>query len=61
MLSLLMMAKHGDKDSMEILIRENTALIHSVIKRFIGRGVESEDLFQLGCIGFVKAVRGYDE
>lgn len=61
MLSLLMKAKHGDKDSMETLIRENTALIHSVIKRFIGRGVESEDLFQLGSIGFVKAVRGYDE
>ena len=61
MLALLLKAKHGDKDSMDKLIRDNMALIHSITKRFIGRGVESEDLFQLGCIGFVKAVRGYDE
>ena len=61
MLSLLLKAKNGDKDAMEKLISDNSALIHSVIKRFYGRGVELEDLYQLGSIGFVKAVRGFDE
>ena len=39
---------------------ENTGLIYSVIKRFLGRGVESDDLYQLGCLGFLKAVDGFD-
>lgn len=61
MLSLIIKAKNGDKEAMNRLVYENSALIHSIVKRFIGRGVEGEDLYQLGCIGFVKAVRGYDE
>ena len=43
-----------------MLVTENTGLIWSVTRRFIGRGVESDDLFQLGCLGFIKAVDGFD-
>lgn len=54
-------AKSGDKDAMEQLIVENSGLIWSVCRRFWGRGVEKDDLYQLGCVGFMKAVAGYDE
>lgn len=49
-----------DSVVMEQLLRNNAALIWSVVHRFTGRGCEQEDLFQLGCIGFVKAVQGFD-
>ena len=45
---------------MQQLIEENTGLIWSIAKRFIGRGTEIDDLFQLGCLGFLKAVEGFD-
>ncbi len=54
------LAKAGDERSREELITENSGLIWSVARRFIGRGVESEDLYQLGCLGFLKAVEGFD-
>jgi len=60
-LETIQSAKSGDKSSMDKLVRENTPLIWSVVRRFMGRGCEAEDLFQLGCIGFIKAVQGYDE
>ncbi len=50
----------GDTSAGETLILENNGLIWSVIRRFTGRGVESDDLYQLGCIGFLKAVEGFD-
>ncbi len=53
-------ASKGDRQSMNRLIEENTALIWSIARRFFGRGVEADDLFQLGSIGFIKAVYGYD-
>ena len=43
-----------------MLVTENTGLIWSVVKRFMGRGVETDDLYQLGCLGFLKAVEGFD-
>ena len=49
-----------DKKAMEKLIEENIGLIWSIIKRFIGRGYEIEDLYQIGCIGFIKAIRRFD-
>lgn len=49
-----------DSEMMEQLLRENAPLIWSIVHRFTGRGCEQEDLFQLGCIGFVKAVQGFD-
>ncbi len=59
-LQLLIRAKAGDKDSQELLVQENTGLVHSIVKRFSGRGQETEDLFQIGCIGLIKAVQRFD-
>lgn len=57
---LIRLAQQGDKEASEQLITENAGLIWSVTRRFIGRGTESEDLYQLGCLGFIKAVEGFD-
>ena len=57
---LITLAQAGDRRASEALIAENTGLIWAVAKRFIGRGTESEDLYQLGCLGFLKAVEGFD-
>ena len=57
---LIALAQRGDREAGEALIRENSGLIWSVAKRFLGRGTESEDLYQLGCLGFLKAVEGFD-
>ena len=57
---LIANSQAGSKDAKELLIKENTGLIWSVARRFIGRGVESDDLYQLGCLGFLKAVDGFD-
>lgn len=43
------------------LIEDNVRLVHSCCKRFVGRGIEYEDIFQVGCIGLVKAADGFDE
>ena len=58
--SLIKRAQQGDKDAAETLVRENAGLIWSVAKRFLGRGAEADDLYQLGCLGFIKAVDGFD-
>ena len=58
--SLIKRAQQGDKDASETLVRENAGLIWSVAKRFLGRGTEADDLYQLGCLGFIKAVDGFD-
>ncbi|MCI8597445.1 MAG: SigB/SigF/SigG family RNA polymerase sigma factor [Lachnospiraceae bacterium] len=57
---LILRLQEGDKEAREILIEENMGLIHHVVKRFLGRGVEAEDLFQIGAIGLVKAVDRFD-
>lgn len=57
---LIERAQQGDKAASEQLVTENSGLIWSVAKRFIGRGTEAEDLYQLGCVGFLKAVEGFD-
>lgn len=54
-------AKAGDKQAAEMLIKENSGLIWSVARRFFGRGTEADDLYQLGCVGFLKAIDGFDE
>lgn len=58
--ALLERAQQGDESACERVLSENTGLIWSVVKRYSGRGVETEDLYQLGCLGFLKAVRGFD-
>ncbi len=57
---LIRRVQNGDRDAGDVLISENSGLIWSVAKRFIGRGTEVEDLYQLGCLGFIKAVDGFD-
>ncbi|MBQ7623675.1 MAG: sigma-70 family RNA polymerase sigma factor, partial [Clostridia bacterium] len=49
-----------DENALSEFTEKNKPLIYSIVKRFSGRGAETEDLFQLGCIGFIKAVRDYD-
>lgn len=58
--ALLDAARSGDPAACEKILLENDRLIWSIVKRYTGRGVETEDLFQLGCIGFLKALQGYD-
>lgn len=53
--------QQGNKDSLNQLIEENTGLVWAVVKRFIGYGVETDDLFQIGCMGLIKAVMGFDK
>jgi RNA polymerase sporulation-specific sigma factor len=57
---LIARAKSGDRDAGEQLIEENSGLIWSIVRRFLGRGTEADDLYQLGCLGFMKAVEGFD-
>lgn len=57
---LIVLSQAGDKDASEQLIMENSGLIWSVARRFLGRGAEADDLYQLGCLGFLKAVEGFD-
>lgn len=57
---LLRRAKAGDRDAGEALVVGNSGLIWSIARRYFGRGVDPEDLFQLGCLGFLKAVEGFD-
>lgn len=60
-LTLLRKAREGDRNAAERVVTENSGLIWSVARRYFGRGVDPEDLFQLGCVGFLKAVQGFDE
>lgn len=57
---LIQQAQSGDREACEALVTENSGLIWAVARRFIGRGVEADDLYQLGCLGFLKAVEGFD-
>ena len=61
MIEDLRLAKDGDKTAAERLIEENSGLIWSIARRFFGRGCEPDDLYQLGCVGFLKAISGFDE
>lgn len=60
-IELLRAARDGDREAAEQMIVENSGLIWSVAKHFFGRGVDSDDLYQLGCVGFLKAIQGFDE
>ena len=59
-LELLRAAQEGDRDACEQAVIENNGLIWSVVRRYYGRGVDPEDLYQLGCLGFLKAIQGFD-
>ena len=53
-------AQSGDREASGRLVEENTGLIWSVARRYFGRGADPDDLYQLGCVGFLKAIEGYD-
>lgn len=53
-------AQNGDKDAVALLVENNQGLIWSVVKRFLGRGYDTEDIYQIGALGFVKAIRNFD-
>lgn len=57
---LIWQAQNGSKEAMSALIQNNVGLVWNVVKRFSNRGYEKEDLFQVGCIGLVKAIRRFD-
>ncbi len=60
-LHLIKQAKNGDETSKNTLVIENAPLIKSVIKSYKNKGIEYDDLYQLGCLGFVKAIANFDE
>ena len=53
-------ANQGDSSALERLVKNNNGLIWNIVKRFIGRGYEQEDLYQIGCMGFIKAIKRFD-
>ena len=60
-LALIRRAKTGDQTAKEELLSHNTSLLKSVLRRYLGKGVEYDDLYQLACMGFLKAISGFDE
>ena len=57
---LIVLCQSGDQKAKERMLDENAGLIWSVVKRFTAKGIEAEDLYQLGCLGFIKALDGFD-
>lgn len=57
---LIARSQAGDSGATEILVEENSGLIWAVVRRFLGRGADADDLYQLGCLGFLKAVEGFN-
>ena len=58
--ALLERAQKGDEEAVDQALRENSGLIWSIVIRYHGCGVDMDDLYQLGCIGFIKAVKHFD-
>ena len=59
-IELIRRAQRGEREASQRLVEENAGLIWSVARRYFGRGVEPDDLYQLGCVGFLKAIEGFD-
>lgn len=57
---LIALSQTGDKQATDRLVCENSGLIWSVVKRYLGRGTDAEDLYQIGCVGFLKAIDGFN-
>ena len=60
-LRLIRLAKAGDGGAKEALLTENAPLLKSIVRRYLGKGTEYDDLYQLAGIGLLKAVKGFDE
>lgn len=59
-MELLKKARAGDREARNLLVEENIGLVWNIVKRFTGRGYEAEDIFQIGCIGLIKAIDHFD-
>lgn len=59
-IELVLRAKSGDEEAKNTLVQQNQPLIKSLLRRYLGKGVEYDDLYQLGCLGFVKAINKFD-
>ena len=59
-IELIQKAKNGDKQVQSMIVEKNMGLVWSIVKRFQNRGYEAEDLFQIGCIGLIKAINKFD-
>ena len=59
-LTLIQQARQGDKQSRDTIIEENMGLVHHIVKRFLNRGYDAEELFQIGCIGLIKSIDNFD-
>lgn len=57
---LIRRSQKGDQEATQLLVEENSGLIWSIARRYFGRGVDPDDLYQLGCLGFLKAIAGFD-
>ena len=57
---LIERAQAGEKEARKVLIEQNLGLVHHIVKRFTGRGIEAEDLFQIGTIGLMKSIDKFD-
>lgn len=58
---LIVLSNNGDENAKETLVKENSPLIKSVIKKYLNKGIEFDDLYQLGSLGFLKAISNFDE
>ncbi len=56
---LICKAQKGDKDALSQILEENNGLIWSIVKKFIGKGYDTEDIYQIACIGFIKAIQRF--
>lgn len=56
----IMKAQNNDEESMTKIIEQNSGLLWSIVKRFLGRGYEAEELYQIACIGFIKSIKRFD-
>ena len=59
-LKQIVKAQKGDQDAMTKLVENNKGLIWNIVKRFTGRGYDIEDIYQIGCLGFIKAIKRFD-
>lgn len=59
-IQLIIMAREGDKLAQSIIVEKNIGLVWSIVRRFLNRGHETDDLFQIGCIGLIKAISKFD-
>ncbi|MBM7838222.1 RNA polymerase sporulation-specific sigma factor [Alkalihalobacillus xiaoxiensis] len=57
---LILKSQQGDTEARDLIVNKNTRLVWSVVQRFMNRGYEAEDLFQIGCIGLIKSVDKFD-